>query len=58
MRELLIKILFQTMALMTPEMKNILCDMLKNFRENAKKSKNPWDDIIADILVQLLNCKD
>jgi len=58
MKELLIKLLLQTITLMTPEIRNILCDMLKSFREKAKKSKNPWDDIIADVLIYIFNCKD
>ena len=56
MRELFIKILMQIVTLVTPEVRRALCEGLKNSKESAKQTANPWDDLLFDMMIVLLDC--
>jgi len=56
MRELFIKLLMQIVTLVTPEVRKTLCDGLKEAQKRAKQTANPWDDLLFDLLIVLLDC--
>jgi len=57
MKQILINLLIQLITLVTPELRKTLCEGLKVFVKEAKQSKNPWDDILADILIHIFDCQ-
>jgi len=46
----------QIVTLVTPEVRRALCEGLKNSKESAKQTANPWDDLLFDLLIVLLDC--
>ncbi len=56
MKQLLIKLLVQVIQLVTPELNRALCEMTDEFCKKAKKSANPWDDILCDLLTHIFGC--
>jgi len=58
MKQLLIKLLIQIITLITPELRKTLCEGLQAFREKARQSKNPWDDLAAEALLYIFDCRE
>jgi len=56
MRKLLLKILLEVLSVATPEIRNQICEGLKEIRKKAEKTPNPWDEILIDVLITLLGC--
>lgn len=50
----LIKLLVLVLPLVTPELRDKLVEFAKSFREDAKATDNPLDDVLAAILCGLL----
>jgi len=57
MRELFIKLLMQVISLVTPEVRRSLCEGLREAQKRAKQTANPWDDLLFDMMIVLLDCK-
>ena len=53
MNKWVLKILSMILPLITPEIKNALCGLIKDLKERAAKTSNPWDDIVAELLEDL-----
>lgn len=56
MKELFIKLLMQIVTLVTPEVRKALCEGLEEAQQRAKQTANPWDDLLFDLLIVLLDC--
>lgn len=50
MRIFLIKLFAQILAAASPEMRAALAKFCIDYKASAKKTPNPWDDILADML--------
>lgn len=50
MREFLIRLFAQILATATPTVRAELVKFCTDFRASAKKTPNPWDDILAEML--------
>lgn len=48
-------ILLKIMDLLTPQLKLLLKDFALNFYQRAKETDNPFDDIVAGLLMALLS---
>ncbi len=55
-QKVLALLILKALQQMTPELKARLCAMLKDFEKNAHESTNPWDDILAFLLLTLVAC--
>jgi len=56
MRSLLIKLVFQIIELVTPEIRQTLCEALVELKEKAKNTSNQWDDILVELLIAIFDC--
>ena len=50
-------LLMQVLGAMTPQLRKTLEAFAKDFREQARKTPNPWDDLLADVICSLLGVK-
>ncbi len=50
----LFKLLPNLIASISAPLRKALMDFAKQFREDAKKTENPWDDFAADIMCWIL----
>lgn len=50
MREFLIQLFAQILAVATPAFREQLVKFCIEYRDAAKKTPNPWDDILANLL--------
>lgn len=46
----LLRLLPNLVASITPALREQLVKFAKQFREEAKKTENPWDDFAADVI--------
>lgn len=46
----LIRLLPNLLASISGPLRQNMIEFAKNFREEAKKTKNPWDDFAADVI--------
>ena len=46
----------QIVTLVTPEVRKALCEGLEEAQQRAKQTANPWDDLLFDLLIVLLDC--
>jgi len=46
----LLRLLPNLVASVSPELRQRLVEFAKQFRADAKKTKNPWDDFAADVI--------
>ena len=46
----LLRMLPNLMASTSPDLRKMLVDFVKTFKETARKTENPWDDFIAAVL--------
>lgn len=44
------KLLPNLIASVTPELRKSLMEFAKQFRVDCKKTENPWDDFLADVI--------
>jgi len=58
MKQVLAELLVHIIAMVTPELRKTICKLLKDFVSHAAKSKNPWDDILAKVLMYLFDCTE
>lgn len=56
MTDFLIRLLRMILQLVTPELRKLLCDFLREFEVKAKKTPNPVDDLLAEVLKELFAC--
>ena len=56
MRSLLIKLVFQIIELVTPEIRQTLCEALAELKQKAKNTSNQWDDILVELLIAIFDC--
>ena len=42
----------------SPQIKDALCKLLNTLEENAKKTDNPWDDVLVGLLKSILGCPE
>jgi len=54
MNEWLLKLISLIFSVASPELRKRLEQMLTTMEEQAKATKNPWDDILVGLLKQLL----
>ena len=47
----------QVISLVTPEVRRSLCEGLREAQKRAKQTANPWDDLLFDMMIVLLDCK-
>lgn len=52
----LIQIARQVLLVSTPEIAKTTCQMLDELEEKAKKTPNPWDDILVGTMKTILGC--
>lgn len=50
MRQFIIRLFAQILGAATPAMRAELEKFCTDYRESAKKTPNPWDDILAEML--------
>lgn len=48
------KLLPNLLASISGPLRKSMIDFAKNFREEAKKTENPWDDFAADVICWVL----
>ena len=50
----LIGLLRQILGVVSGPLRDTLVNFAKSFRASARKTENPWDDVLADIICWLL----
>ena len=50
----LLRLLPNLLASISAPLRKALVDFAKQFREDAKKTDNPWDDFAADVICWIL----
>jgi len=45
-------------SIMTPALREALCTFAKEFKTKATETDNPWDDVVADLLLAVLQCPE
>ena len=58
MKAVLIKLLIQIVELVTPDIREVICESLLDLKKKVKKSANPWDDIAVDLLLTVMACDE
>jgi len=53
MNRWLIKLLAQILQVVSAPLRDTLVKFANDFREQARKTPNPWDDVLADIICWL-----
>lgn len=54
MNALLLRILILVVASLSPQVRKALEQLLIGLEEQAKRTDNPWDDILVEILKSIL----
>jgi len=54
----LLKIINLVLAQASPQIREIVCSMLKQAAEKAKETKNPWDDVLIGLIQTIIDCPD
>ena len=54
MNALLLRILLVVITMMSPTLLTVVTEFLHRLEAEAKKTGNPWDDILVDILKSLI----
>jgi len=54
MNELILRVIALVFSVSSPELRKMLEQMLNNLEQQAKATKNPWDDILVSLLRHLL----
>jgi len=54
MNELLLRILVLVVTMMSPALRTVVTEFLHQLETEAKKTANPWDDILVAILKTLI----
>lgn len=54
MNEWLLRIITMVVTVMSPELRKGLEDVVNGLETQAKKTANPWDDILVGLLKNLL----
>lgn len=54
MNDWIVKLIGLIFSVASPELRQMLEDVLSTFEQKAKATKNPWDDILVGLLRQLL----
>lgn len=54
MKDWLFKLITMVVTVMSPELRKGLEDVLNGLEAQAKKTANPWDDILVGLLKTLL----
>jgi len=57
-KAVLFGLLISLLERMTPELRKGLCLFLKDWHERCKKTDNPIDDVISELLLSLFGCED
>jgi len=57
-KAILLSILIRLLEKMTPEFRRELCLFLRQWREKAKATENPIDDVVFESLLILFACED
>lgn len=50
----LLRLLPNLIASISPQLRAALVKFAKDFREDCKKTENPWDDFLADLICYVL----
>lgn len=50
----LLRIITLVVSVMSPELRKGLVDLLNNLEAQAKKTANPWDDVLVGLLKSIL----
>jgi len=54
MNELLLRIIVLVVTMMSPALRTVVTEFLHRLETEAKKTDNPWDDILVAILKSLI----
>jgi len=57
MEKWILKLLPLVLTTLTPTMKQLLEQFLIDFKKKAEQTKNPWDDLAAELLLMLIGSK-
>ena len=57
MNKWLLQLITMIVTVMSPELRKGLEDVINGLEEQAKSTKNPWDDILVGLLKTLLFSK-
>lgn len=55
MTKLLVRLLPMILSVVSPEIKQALVEFLDLMEERAKKTANPWDDMLVALLKRLVS---
>ena len=55
MNKILAQLLPLILTVMTPEIKKLVVDFVKQLDEQTKKTSNPWDDMFVAIFKGIIN---
>ena len=58
MGTLIFKIIQVAVRSITPELRNILVGALNSLKKAAASTDSPWDDLLVEILLALLDASD
>ena len=58
LQALFLQILVELITKMTPELRELLCGMLKELQRKARATDNPIDDLVCLLLIGLLACDE
>ena len=54
MNEWILRLIGLIVSVASPELRKMLEQMLNNLEQQARATKNPWDDILVGMLKQLI----
>jgi len=58
MNSLIMRLILMVVSIMTPALREALCTFAKEFKTKATETDNPWDDVVADLLLAVLQCPE
>ncbi len=56
--KVLIVLLGQIISLITPQIRALICSALKDVLKKAEATDNPFDDLIINLVIKVLECKE
>lgn len=57
MGEFMLRLISQIFSVASPAMRAELAKFCSDYKESAKKTPNPWDDILAEMLCWIVGVK-
>lgn len=56
--DLLVSVVQAILRVVSPEIRDYLCNMVRDLKKKAAQTDNPFDDMLVGVLAELLDCKE